>query len=63
MIDNYFCCKLINVKNNIRDNFYDNELNEELKKEIVDKICNIEGKDSINKYWNNLLNSAMPFEY
>lgn len=68
LITDLICYKLenfneiINMLSEYSDYFYDNKLNEKIKKEIIDKICTIEDKDSINEYWNHLLNSAMSFE-
>ncbi|MBQ4583588.1 MAG: hypothetical protein IJA94_01675 [Bacilli bacterium] len=42
--------------------FIDEELTDEIKGEILNKISEIEGKEKISDYWENLLNNAMPFE-
>lgn len=54
--------KIINMLSEYSSYFSNSSLTEEVKQTILNKICDIEGKNSISDYWEQLLDVAMPFE-
>ena len=45
------------------EEYFSGELTPDLKEEILDKISEIENSSSVNEYWNELLDRAMPLDY
>lgn len=53
--------KIIKVLEEYSSKFIDEELTDEIMDQILNKISEIEGKEKISDYWENLLNNALSF--